>query len=136
MRLNHIHIYTKYNRQFLGFLVHIKYNMVNTQSIICFKSAKLIYPCKNVYPLRIFWNCVTQKFLFHWYITQPYEKPIYSIFSTLIPIYTVLAWRIPGMGKPGRLLSMGSHRVGHDWSDLAAAAGVRTGFLFFSFFFG
>ena len=26
----------------------------------------------------------------------------------------VLAWRIPGMGKPGRLLSMGSHRVGHD----------------------
>ena len=27
---------------------------------------------------------------------------------------SVLAWRIPGMGKPGRLLSMGSHRVGHD----------------------
>ena len=36
---------------------------------------------------------------------------------------TVLAWRIPGMGEPGGLLSMGSHRVGHDWSDLAAAAG-------------
>ena len=35
---------------------------------------------------------------------------------------SVLAWRIPGMGEPGRLLSMGSHRVGHDWSDLAAAA--------------
>ena len=34
----------------------------------------------------------------------------------------VLAWRIPGMGEPGRLPSMGSHRVGHDWSDLAAAA--------------
>ena len=34
----------------------------------------------------------------------------------------VLAWRIPGMGEPGGLLSMGSHRVGHDWSDLAAAA--------------
>ena len=27
---------------------------------------------------------------------------------------SVLAWRIPGMGEPGRLLSMGSHRVGHD----------------------
>ena len=27
---------------------------------------------------------------------------------------TVLAWRIPGTGEPGRLLSMGSHRVGHD----------------------
>ena len=35
---------------------------------------------------------------------------------------SVLAWRIPGMGEPGRLPSMGSHRVGHDWSDLAAAA--------------
>ena len=35
---------------------------------------------------------------------------------------SVLAWRIPGMGKPGGLLFMGSHRVGHDWSDLAVAA--------------
>ena len=34
---------------------------------------------------------------------------------------SVLAWRIPGMGEPGGLLSMGSHRVGHDLSDLAAA---------------
>ena len=33
----------------------------------------------------------------------------------------VLAWRIPGTGEPGGLLSMGSHRVGHDWSNLAAA---------------
>ena len=35
---------------------------------------------------------------------------------------SVLAWRIPGMGEPGELPSMGSHRVRHDWSDLAAAA--------------
>ena len=27
---------------------------------------------------------------------------------------SVLAWRIPGTGEPGGLLSMGSHRVGHD----------------------
>ena len=32
----------------------------------------------------------------------------------------VLAWRIPGTGEPDGLPSMGSHRVGHDWSDLAA----------------
>ena len=38
---------------------------------------------------------------------------------------SVLAWRIPGTGEPGGLLSMGSHRVGHDWSDLAAAAAAR-----------
>ena len=35
---------------------------------------------------------------------------------------SVLAWRIPGTREPGGLLSMGSHRVGHDCSDLAAAA--------------
>ena len=34
---------------------------------------------------------------------------------------SVLAWRIPGMAEPGGLPSMGLHRVGHDWSDLAAA---------------
>ena len=34
---------------------------------------------------------------------------------------SVLAWRIPGTEEPSGLPSMGSHRVGHDWSDLAAA---------------
>ena len=37
-----------------------------------------------------------------------------------------LAWRIPGMAEPGGLLSMGSHRVRHDWSDLAAVAAAVT----------
>ena len=35
---------------------------------------------------------------------------------------SVLAWRIPGAGEHHGLPSMGSHRVGHNWSDLAAAA--------------
>ena len=35
---------------------------------------------------------------------------------------SVLPWRIPEMGEPGGLPSMGSQRVGHDRSDLAAAA--------------
>ena len=35
---------------------------------------------------------------------------------------SVLAWRIPGTGEPGGLPSMESHRVGHNWSNLAAAA--------------
>ena len=34
---------------------------------------------------------------------------------------SVLAWRIPGTGEPGGLPSVGSHRAGHDWSNLAAA---------------
>ena len=40
---------------------------------------------------------------------------------------SVLAWRIPGTGEPGGLPSMGSHRVGQNWSDLAAAVD-HTGF--------
>ena len=45
---------------------------------------------------------------------------------------SVLAWRIPWTGEPGGLPSMGSHRVGHDWSDAAAAAAAaRSGSLYF-----
>ena len=51
------------------------------------------------------------------FLTLPVEKEMATHSS-------VLACRIPGMGEPGGLPSMGSHRVGHDWSDLAAAAEV------------
>ena len=37
---------------------------------------------------------------------------------------SVLAWRIPVTGEPGQLPSIGSRRVGHNWSDLAAAAAL------------
>ena len=37
---------------------------------------------------------------------------------------SVLAWRFPGTGEPGGLLSLGSHRVGHDWSNIAAVPGL------------
>ena len=53
-------------------------------------------------------------FTFHFYALEK-EMATHS---------SVLAWRIPGMGEPGGLLSMGSHRIGHDWSDLAAAISV------------
>ena len=42
------------------------------------------------------------------------------------PHSSVLALKIPGTVEPGGLPSMGSHRVGHDWSDLAAAAAAWT----------
>ena len=51
-------------------------------------------------------------FTFHFYALEK-EMATHS---------SVLAWRIPGMGEPGGLPSMGSHRVGHNWSNLAAAA--------------
>ena len=47
-------------------------------------------------------------FIFHFH---PLEKEMATHSS-------VLAWRIPGMGEPGGLPSMGSHRVGHNWSNL------------------
>ena len=45
----------------------------------------------------------------------------------------VLAWRIPGMREPGALPSLGSHRVGYDWSNLAAAAAEISGTILSSF---
>ena len=39
---------------------------------------------------------------------------------------SVLAWGIPGTGEPGGLPSLGSHRVGHDWSNLASTAACYT----------
>ena len=43
----------------------------------------------------------------------PYSKAKFACYSK---------WKIPWVEEPGGLLSKGSHRVGHDWSDLAAAA--------------
>ena len=44
--------------------------------------------------------------------------------KAMAPHSSVLAWRIPGAGDPGGLPSVGSHRVGHHWSDLAAAVPI------------
>ena len=41
---------------------------------------------------------------------------------------STLAWKIPWMEEPGRLQSIGSHRVRHDWSDLAAAVGAAAAY--------
>ena len=46
----------------------------------------------------------------------------HALEKEMAPHSSVLAWKIPGMGEPGGLPSMGSHRAGHDWSYLAAAA--------------
>ena len=43
----------------------------------------------------------------------------HALEKEMAPHSSILAWRTPGTGEPGGLPSMGSHRVGHDWSDLA-----------------
>ena len=64
--------------------------------------------------LRVGHDWVTT-FIFHFHALEK-EMATHS---------SVLAWRIPGTGEPGGLPSIGSHRVGHDWNDLAAAAAAR-----------
>ena len=56
----------------------------------------------------------------------------YALEKEMATHSNVLALRIPGTGEPGGLPSMGSHRVGHDWSNLAAAATIFT--ICFSFY--
>ena len=43
----------------------------------------------------------------------------------MAPHSSTLAWQIPWMEEPGRLQPMGLLRVGHDWSDFAAAAAIK-----------
>ena len=63
---------------------------------------------KNIWP-QIF---QVRAFAFHFHALE----------KEMAPHSSVLAWRIPETEEPGGLPSMGSHRVGHDWSDLAAVA--------------
>ena len=53
----------------------------------------------------------------------------HALEKEMATLSSVLALRIPGMGEPGGLPSMGLHKVGHDWSDLAAAAALPLRFL-------
>jgi len=52
----------------------------------------------------------------------PFTFHFHALEKAMATHSSVLPWRIPGTVEPGGLPSMGSHRVGHDWSDLAAAA--------------
>ena len=51
----------------------------------------------------------------------PFTFHFHALEKEMATYSSVLAWRIPGTGEPGGLPSVGLHRVGHDWSDLAAA---------------
>ena len=72
-------------------------------------------------------NCLLYKPLRLWYFCYSSPSQImhpvrYILEKEMATHSSVLAWRIPGTEEPGGLPSMGSHRLGHDWSDLAAAA--------------
>ena len=122
----------KYGDMFSDIFFYINYSLFNGTPLRC--------SClENPMDGRAWWDAVhgvptsrTQlsnfTFTFHFHAV---EKEVATHSS-------VLAWRIPGTGEPGGLPSMGSHRVGHDWSDLAAAVAfsfqLKNFFLFESVF--
>ena len=61
--------------------------------------------------------------------------PFHALEKEMATHSSVLAWRIPGMGEPGGLPSVGSHRVGHDWRDLAAAGAASLMIAFQTLFY-
>ena len=56
-----------------------------------------------------------------WLSDFPFTFHFHALEKEMATHSSDLAWRIPGTEEPGGPLSMGSHRVGHNWSDLAAA---------------
>ena len=65
-----------------------------------------------------------------WLSDFPFTFHFHALEKEMATHSNVLAWRIPGTGEPSWLLCMGSHRVGHDWSQLATAAAGQV--MFFS----
>ena len=65
------------------------------------------------------------QFTWNYHSTVNWLYPNTKLEKEMAAHSSVLAWRIPGMGEPGGLPSMRLHRVGHDWSDLAAAAAIQ-----------
>ena len=89
-------------------------------SVICISRSYLFRTDLPIVLLRVGHDWVTSLSLLHFLALE----------KEMAPHSSVLAWRIPGTGEPGGLPSMGLHRVGHDWSDLAAAAAVPIVHLF------
>ena len=93
----------------------------------------IFLPCSasvNASPLssksaHIFWTRFSLLPLEPTLINQPLTFHFHALEREMATHSSVLAWRIPGTGKPHGLPSIGSHRVRHDWSDLAAAAAAE-----------
>ena len=110
--------------------------LVSSQNLLCVLTKDPLVYLDNIYPLlwRRQWQPTPvllpgkshgQRSLVGcspWGQLSNFTFTFHGLGKEMATHFTVLAWRIPGMGEPGGLPSTGSHRVGHDWSDLAAAA--------------
>ena len=67
------------------------------------------------------WGCKDMIEWLTWLSDFTFTFHFHALEKEMATHSSVLAWRVPGMGEPGGLLSMGLHRVRQDWSDLAVA---------------
>ena len=108
LTLSPFDVLSSFFEQFLTFWHKRRYS----ELILCFPC-----PTQGISPGSFYWRLIfrDKSLDAHTFHFQALEKEMATHSS-------VLARRIPGTGEAGGLPSMGSHRVGHDWSDLAAAA--------------
>ena len=118
-------------------------DLENTKREILTQLRKLVFQCdltlkavsnffsilkrKSLYICR-YTDCITSRMLDELQFLQDLISEIIGKFRVwklekeMAAHSGILAWRIPGIGEPSGLQSVRLHRVGHDWSDLAAAA--------------
>ena len=82
----------------------------------------LLYCRQNLYQLSNQGKCNIQEIKTWLNLGLTFTFHFHALEKEMATHSSVLAWRIPETGEPGGVPSMGSHRVRHDWSDLAAAA--------------
>ena len=80
----------------------------------------------------LYWILLCPSSLMNMHVLLASNSPVFAVQGkipaekAMAPHSSILAWKIPWTEEPGRLQSMGSHRVGHNWSDLAAAAAEKS----------
>jgi len=96
--------------------------------LVCIYNGILAAKKSDILPLVTTWmdlESIKLSLTDRYCISQLYVKSRKETEKEMATHSSVLAWRIPGMGEPGGLLSVGLHRVGHDWSNLAEAAAEK-----------
>ena len=123
-------ILTTVNKAVLNVECRDRYEILISIPLDTYPTVELLDHLVDLFLISFFRNSTNFMGVFDVSICIPTKKPRGSLFFHTLP---VLAWKIPWTEEPGRLPSMGLHRVGHNWSDLAAA-NTYLCFLFFCFF--
>ena len=92
---------------------------------LCWQDCYLCFSASQVRPWIVaYFNKNKILFAFQEYLFSISWHPYLFLEKEMAAHSSILAWRILWTEEPGGLPYMGSHRVGHDWSDLAAAAAI------------